>query len=372
MPVAGIGPGMLIAVIGAGAVGLATALELSRAGARVQVYADPAARPASWAAGGLLMPIYPWSQPPALEALAESCMAVYPEWVAGLRAAGGVDADWRRNGLLVLDVAQAEAAEAWARRTRRRLERLDGERVLQVEPAAAASEALWVADCAQVRNPRLLKALEAALAARGVAVEARDAVTGIAVEDGWLRGIRTVSGVHPAEAVVVCAGAWSGALAPEIAPPPVRPVRGQMLLYQPGSGAPVRSILGDGRYLIPRDDGLVLCGSTVEEVGFDDTTTADAAVRLAEAAASLAPVLASHRPIRQWSGLRSATADGLPFIGAHPEMAGLYFNTGQFRNGILFAPVSARLIADLVLDREPCLDPAPFRLAGRGAAVCPG
>lgn len=365
---------MLVRIVGAGIVGLATALELSRAGARVQVHASADARRASWAAAGLLVPILPWAQPGPLEALSEWCAAAYAGWAAELRADGGVDPGWRRNGLLVMrpSAEQIEAAAAWARRTRRSVERVDARRVAQIDPALAVGDALWMADCAQVRNPRLLRALEAALAARGVPILHDEPVTGIAVEDDWLRGVRTARGVRPAEVVVVCAGAWSGGIADGIRLPAVRPVRGQMLLYRLEAGAPERNVLGDGRYLVPRADGHVLCGSTVEDVGFDDRTTAQAATLLGAAAAGLAPVLARHAPIGHWSGLRAGTPDGLPFIGAHPELAGLYFNTGQFRNGILFAPGSARLLADLVLDRESILDPAPFRVAGRLAADSAG
>jgi len=365
---------VLVRVVGAGIVGLATALEISRAGARVEVHAAERARRASWAAAGLLLPILPWAQPAPLEALAEWCTAAYPAWVADLRAEGGVDPGWRRNGLLVMDpdAEQVAAATAWARRTHRSLERVDAARVAQLDVALVAGDALWLADCAQVRNPRLLKALEAALAARGVPVLHDDPVTGIAIEDDWLRGVQTPRGLRAAEVVVVCAGAWSGAIATGLPLPPVRPVRGQMLLYRLEEGAPVRNVLGGGRYLVPRGDGHVLCGSTVEDAGFADTTTPQAATLLGEAAARLAPVLARHAPVGHWSGLRAGTPDGLPFIGAHPELAGLYFNTGQFRNGILFAPGSARLLADQVLDRDPILDPAPFRLAGRLAATPPG
>lgn len=358
---------MQIRVIGAGVAGLATALELSRAGAQVTVHAASGARPASWAAAGLLMPIPPWAQPAPLEALAEWSAGAYPAWASELQAESGTDPGWLRNGLLVLrpDPEQIEAALAWARRTRRTIEQVDASRVTQLDPALAADAALWVADCAQVRNPRLLKALGAALAARGVAIRHDEPVTGILTADDWLRGVETAQGPREAELVVVCAGAWSGTLGGGLVLPPVRPVRGQMLLYHLATGAPRRTVLGGGRYVVPRDDGHLLCGSTVEEVGFDDSTTAEAAGLLARTAAELVPVLAGHAPLRQWSGLRSGTPDGLPYIGPHPELAGLYFNTGHFRNGILCAPGSARLLADRVLDREPFMDPAPFRVAGR-------
>ncbi len=358
---------MQVRVIGGGVVGLATALEFSRAGAEVTVHAAAPARRASWAAAGLLMPIPPWALPAPLETLAEWCAAAYPDWAAELAEETGADPGWMRNGLLVLqpDPEQIAAANLWARRTRRSVEQVDARRVAQLDAAAAATDALWVADCAQVRNPRLLKALRTALVARGVSVIEDAPVIRIASEGEWLRGVVTAQGICAAEVVVICAGAWSGTLGEALLLPPVRPVRGQMLLYHLTEGAPRRNVLGAGRYLVPRGDGHVLCGSTVEDVGFDDATTPEAAELLRQSAAALAPALAQHAPVRQWSGLRAGSPDDLPFIGAHPELAGLYFNTGQFRNGILLAPGSARLLADLVLGREPWLDPAPFRLAGR-------
>lgn len=360
--------GLDISVIGAGVVGLATALELSAAGMRVRLHGGTELTPpASWAGGGLLAPIHPWQQPPALEALAEWNAAHYPAWVRRLAAQSGVDSEWRRNGLLAFDLSHEAEARAWARRQRRMLEVLDAERVQQLDPAARAAPALWVADAGQVRNPRLLKALAIAVGRAGVECRS-EAVSRVVCEDGWVRGVNTATGFTAAEVVVICAGAWSAGLCPGVPAPPIIPMRGQMLMYElPPERAPQRNLLDAGRYLIPRVDGRVLCGSTVESVGFANGTTGEAAASLAQSAAALCPRLQDLAPVAHWSGLRPGSADGLPYMGAHPEVAGLYVNSGHFRNGILFAPGSARLLADLILDRTPAFDPAAFRLAGRMA-----
>lgn len=222
---------------------------------------------------------------------------------------------------------------------------------------------------ANVRNPRLLQALRASLQRLGVCIHAqtevvqwrreRNRVTAAVAQDG-----RAFS----AGQFVVCGGAWSAALlqAAGTASVPVRPVRGQMLLYRLAPGALPCIVLAEGRYVIPRRDGHVLCGSTLEESGFDQSTTADARISLMTSAARLWPALAREMPLQHWAGLRPAAPDGIPFIGRLPGCDNLWVNAGQFRNGLVLAPASARLLADQVLGREPVPDPHPYQVAPAG------
>ncbi|MCX8018513.1 MAG: FAD-dependent oxidoreductase, partial [Rhodocyclaceae bacterium] len=145
-------------------------------------------------------------------------------------------------------------------------------------------------------------------------------------------------------------------------PPDIRPVRGQMLLFHAKLDQIRRIVLYRGRYVIPRRDGRVLFGSTLEQAGFDKQTTAEAKESLYQDAVALFPVL-RRAPIEDhWSGLRPGSPSGIPYIGAYPGIDGLYFNAGHFRNGLTLGPASARLMADLVLGRPPLLDPAPYAL----------
>jgi glycine oxidase len=160
---------------------------------------------------------------------------------------------------------------------------------------------------------------------------------------------------------VVAAGAWSAPLlAPLGVDLPVRPVRGQILWYMLPRPVLGQMLMRDGRYVIPRQDGVVLVGSTVEEAGFDDSTTEEAGRDLREAAAAIMPLLGTLAVQGQWAGLRPGSPEGVPMIGAVPGFSGLWLNTGHFRNGVNLAPGSAELLEALLSGAQPALDPAPY------------
>ncbi|HIE55546.1 MAG TPA: FAD-dependent oxidoreductase, partial [Chromatiaceae bacterium] len=163
--------------------------------------------------------------------------------------------------------------------------------------------------------------------------------------------------------VVICAGAWSGHLLKSLQPcPHIHPVRGQMLLFHARPGLIRHMMLEDNRYIIPRRDGRVLFGSTLEETGFDKATTDEARRELHRLATARFPALADYPLEAHWAGLRPFAPAGIPYIGVHPRHERLFVNTGHFRNGVVLSPASARLMADLVLGRRPILDPAPYAL----------
>ncbi|WP_338055862.1 glycine oxidase ThiO [Sulfurivermis fontis] len=350
-------------VVGGGVIGLLSARELASGGCRVRLLEmNGVGRASSWAGGGILSPLYPWRYPDPVTELARWSQAAYPELAERLRDEGGIDPEWTRNGMLMLDTSDQVQARSWAERFGYRLELLDGVGLRQCEPALADGDAaLWMADVAQVRNPRLVRAVRHALVKQGGLIEEGCEVTELLVRGGRVAGVRTMRGDFSADVVVMAAGAWSGRLLAELAVrPEIRPVRGQMLLFRGPPGLVSRIILGPRHYVIPRRDGRVLVGSTMEEVGFDSTTTAAAREELLAAAVGLVPALAACELERHWAGLRPGSPDGVPYIGEHPEVAGLYLNSGHFRNGVVLAPASARLLADLVLGRAPLLDPAAY------------
>lgn len=356
---------MRIVVVGAGINGLLTARELAQANVEIMLCDQgDLAQQASWAGGGIVSPLYPWRYAPAVTALSRWAQAAYPNLQRELYDSVGIDSELLTSGLLFVNPDDARDAMVWAQANHARVERVDHAHLRDRWPGLAhdADTGVFFPDIAQIRNPRLLKALIADLT-RHSHVQLRPQTAIIAIAGG--RGhasasVTLASGERiEADAIVVCAGAWTAKLLARSALP-IRPVRGQMLQYQVAPGSIPSMILRDGHYLIPRQDGLVLCGSTLEETGFDDRTTAQAREQLEAVAATLWPGLTAQPPVRHWAGLRPGSPNGIPYIGAVPEQPGVWVNAGQYRNGLVLAPASAALISDLVLSRQPRLDPTAY------------
>jgi glycine oxidase len=176
---------------------------------------------------------------------------------------------------------------------------------------------------------------------------------------GRINGVKTSRGDVFAGTTIVASGAWASSLVDSIV---IRPVRGQILLLSGPPETVKHVILSRDQYLIPRIDGKVLLGSTVEEVGFDNRVTADGATFLLKRLGEFAPGAAKLTLAGSWSGLRPATPDRLPVIGRAPNLAGLVVACGHYRNGILLAPVTGKIVADLVAGRDPGIDLEPFRV----------
>ena len=354
-----------VIVVGAGVLGLMCARELTRAGARVTIVdRGRAGGESSWAGGGILSPLLPWRCAEALRPLVRWSQARYPALMREL-AATGPDPQWTRSGLLILDPDAAGAGVG---------NFVAGARLRALAPWLApqfSGPAVWLPEVAQVRNPRLTAALVAALRAGGAELREACAVRGFQTSGGRLAAVVTDQGVLETDCCVVAAGAWSGELLSGTGVElPITPVRGQMLLLHAGAPPVDRIVLQAGRYLIPRRDGRVLVGSTLESVGFDKSVTGRARTLLRDAARTLVPALGEARVEKHWAGLRPGTAQGIPFIDRHPGIEALYVCAGHHRNGLTLAPASARLLADLVLERTGVFDPAPFRISiGARAAI---
>lgn len=357
---------MRIIIIGGGIIGLLTARELALAGQKVTVVDQSAiGTEASWAGGGILSPLYPWRYPDPVNRLAHWSQQHYPRLAQALARESGLDPEWTPSGLLVLDQTEHDEASAWAAAYGLPCESLNAQECAQLEPGlhCPGPRALWFPSLAQIRNPRLVKSLAASCQRHGVDLQASTRVTGVTLRGAQVTRVETESGSLDADKVVIASGAWSARLVSSLGMElPVRPVRGQMILYraQPGQ---VRHInLYQGHYLIPRLDGRVLVGSTLEEVEFDKSTTESAREALAQFAVSLFPFLAEVPIETQWAGLRPGSPTGIPYICQIPGLSGLYLNTGHFRNGVVLGLASAHLLTDLVLERTPILDPTPYAL----------
>ena len=356
-----------IAVIGAGIIGLLTARELALAGREVVVFEQGAVgREASWAAGGILSPLHPWRYPDPVTWFARHGQEVYPGLCQRLVETTGIDPEWTESGLLRLGVDESEAAQSWAARFGVALERREGGAPLAGYESEEPS--LWMPAMAHVRSPRLLRALTEDLKLLTVSLHEKARVEAIRWQRSVLKGLVVNGEEVPVTQAVMAGGPWSSGLLGQYGLSlPVGPVRGQMIVIQARPDTLTTMILKDGRYLVPRRDGAILVGSTIEEAGFHKAITTEARAELVAAATDLLPALRSFPVTHQWAGLRPSSPTGVPFIGEHPEIRGLFVNTGHFRNGIVLGPASALLAADLVLGRDPKWDPG-FYAPDRGSA----
>jgi glycine oxidase len=351
-------------------IGLAIAFELVERGAVVRVIdrGEPAGA-ASWAAAGMLAPYTEGVREDSLVRLCAASLREYPDFAARVAAAGGVDAHLQLDGVIhaAFDGAQFDALRRRAQALAEGdvacdvLGRAD---ILAAEPWLAASVVggLKVAGEGCVDNRRLGRALIAACAARGARIE-RNSVARVECDGRRVLGVHTQLGFVAARAVVNACGAWSGTLAglPDSCAPPVVPVKGQMIALAAPTGLVRHPTWVSGAYLVPREDGRLLIGATVESAGFDQRVTAKGVNELLHAAIAAAPSLEDFTITESWAGLRPGTPDGLPFLGPTP-IDGLLLATGHYRNGILMAPATARLIADTVeCGNSPEL--APFTIA---------
>jgi len=215
---------------------------------------------------------------------------------------------------------------------------------------------------AQARNPRLVAALRAAVLKLGGTILPQCGANAVRASSGRVIAVETACGEFAADRLVLATGAWAGlGLSGLAGVPQTRPVRGQMLLFKLEPGTLDTILYRRGLYLIPRRDGHILVGSTLEDVGFDKSTTAETRRSLQANAASLLPQLAEMQPLQQWAGLRPGSPDNIPVIDRHPDFDNVYVNTGHFRYGVTMAPASIELLADLIEVRIPALDPAPYR-----------
>jgi len=351
-------------VIGAGLIGMLTAHELANAGLSVTVLEK--SRPAqesSWAGGGILSPLYPWRYNDAVNALAQRSHQRYPAFCQQLFDDTGIDPQCVRSGLLITDIDDESAVDRWAERFAANLEWLSAPEARQTEPQLGISPArsAWLPDVAQVRNPRLAQSLQARIEQQGVEIRAECPVLDWKIRAGKVTAVETPRGELSADHYVIASGAWSGDLLQATGIHlPIQPVRGQMILFKgpPGLLSPIT--LHQGRYAIPRRDGHVLFGSTLEYTGFVKDTTDEARQDLTQAAFELIPCLAELPLVKHWAGLRPGSPDGTPIIGPHPDMANLFINAGHFRNGVILGLASVQLLVDTLLKRRPALDISPY------------
>lgn len=359
-----------VLVIGCGIIGLLCARELVTAGyATTLIEKQKAGREASWAGGGILFPIYPWTQSESIMPLCKESWAMYPKLASDLKETTGIDPEWNRCGMAIFE-ADARYALNWCARNAIRGYRIDWREILDLIPGITGlgdSTGLWLPDVAQIRNPRLLSALQIDLKQKGVVLLENTEALHFHLTGNRISRVETNRQMLSADEIVITAGAWSKKLAQPFAlSPEITPVKGQMLLYKTKPGLLKPIVLFQDRYLIPRLDGHILAGSTVEHTGYDKTTTHEARQALDSFARRILPSLPGDSLIDHWAGLRPGSPSGIPYIGRHPVISNLSFNCGHFRNGIGLAPASARLLVDLITNCKPCIAPEPYAVTRIG------
>ncbi len=355
-----------ILVIGGGIAGLLTAREFVMKGyATTLIEKQKVGREASWAGGGILSPIYPWRQPESIIPLAKESNAIYPELASDLKESTGIDPEWNRCGMLILDFLE-ENVLTWCKKNALPAYRIDPIEADNLIPRVPIIESpvLWLPEVAQIRNPRLITALQTDLRNQGVTVFENTEALHFGVKNNRITEVKTNRHTFSAGEIIIAAGAWSKTLTGPFDPQPeVIPVKGQMLLYKTKPGLLKAMVLYDGQYLIPRRDGHILVGSTLEYAGFEKTTTREAKQQLDSFARRILPSLPPDSLIDHWAGLRPGSPSGIPTIGRHPVIANLSFNCGHFRHGIGTGPASARLLADILTNRGPRIPPEPYAVA---------
>jgi glycine oxidase len=357
-----------IIIVGGGILGLLTTRELVQRGMTATVIEQGfLGKESSWAGGGILLPLYPWRQQPAISQLVLQSIGMYPQLAAQLLEATGIDPEWRPCGLLITRNPDFAAARAWCNRNL--IEYQDAPVHLLNGLNTEAMHPVFLPGIAQIRNPWLIKALKQDLLQKGVRLLENCRVSAVELQAGKIHSIETNLGKFSVHQLIVTAGAWSAEFFERFFPamcankPEIAPVKGQMLLYAADPELLKTIVLEGDHYLIPRKDGHILAGSTVEAGGqFDKTVTDDGRMELDDFAKRLLPALQAYPLVNHWAGIRPGTSDGVPYIDSHPEISNLSINAGHFRNGLAMAPASAKLIADLILQQAPSVDPEPYRL----------
>lgn len=350
-------------IAGGGLIGSAIALELALAGMRVAVFeqGEPG-REASWAGAGILSPAPENPSTIPLVPLAKASMSLYPEFVARVEQISGQDVGLRPKGTLEALFSRDTARElsthvalhhGWGLRA----EAISGDDAREMEPALGTEveAAVLRPDEASVDNRALTQAVLQAARNRAVEIFPQSAVQGIWRQRNRCAGLLLEDQKISAPWTIVAAGCFSASIAGLDACVPVRPAKGQMVSLRHEQLKIDRVLWSDKIYLVPRNDGRILAGATVEYVGFDKNVTAGGMEKIFTGAIELAPGLANARVEETWAGLRPDSPDHLPILGP-ADLDGLLIATGHFRSGILLAPITARLIREWVTEQRVSVD----------------
>jgi glycine oxidase len=358
-----------VVVVGGGVIGMAAALQLADAGRSVTIIerGTPGAE-ASSAAAGMLSPLAEALRPGDFLDLLVAARQRFPAFCDQLRESTGIDVGYRDEGTLLLALREEDELEMeerfrWQSAAGMRVERLSAEDTLRLEPAVSR-EVRWslrFEEDHQVENRNLVRALWAAAVQLGVSFRLGAEAVRLLHDGAAAEGIELLGGERVrADAVVLAGGSWAGRLENLPREVPVVPVHGQLLALE-AIPAPLRHVVDSPRcYLVPRADGRLIVGATVERRGFRKIVTPAGLLQLLEGALEIIPDLKDLPLVDAWSGLRPGTPDDLPILGRDPDLPNLFYATGHYRNGILLAPLTGALTAEFVLTGTSATDLTPF------------
>lgn len=372
-----------VAIIGAGVIGASAAFELASKKLRVLVLdRQQPGQEASWAAAGMLSPAPDSPRDIPLVPLGRESLKLYPSFLAEIEEASGRSAGYAREGAIeIFPAPHGESLRDHQVTQCRRLEiaaeaiSMEAARSWETEIGPAAHAAAWLPEEGTVEPRLLMGAVIAAAQNRGVEFRADCEVTGLLIDDGRCGGIVAGDEKIAAGHVIVAAGCFSSQIARDTELlsryAPTRPVRGQMMALRPDGARLQRVIRSERGYLVPRRDGRIVAGSTSEEAGFEKRVTPGGMRRILDNALELVPSLAGAEIVETWSGLRPGTPDDLPILGP-TDIEGLLIATGHYRNGILLAAVTAKLVREWVTTGRTSFDTrtfSPLRFSGRELRV---
>ena len=350
-----------VLIIGGGVIGLSIARQLRRKGVEKITILERGqiGREASYAAAGMLAPHAETDQADDFFRLCHDSNKLYPDFAGQLLDETGVDIELDKSGTLYLAFSETDSKEirqrfSWQRAAGLGVEHLSAEQARKIEPFVSPDvrEALFFPNDWQVENRRLLRALQKYAVLNQIEIIENAEVKRLLITGGKIAGAQTASQTFTVQTIVLATGAWTSFIdADGFTLPKIKPLRGQMISYQTAKRLFRRVMYSPRGYLVPRLDGRILVGATVEDVGFDRATTAAGIEFLRENALEIAPSLVNLNVAEQWTGLRPFAADGLPIIGALPGVENLHIAAGHHRNGILLAPLTAELLAEAIVTR---------------------
>ena len=352
---------IVIVIVGGGVIGLTIARALALRGVRDVCVLERGnlGTEASWAAAGMLLPQVEADSQDAFFDLACRSRDLYPAFAAALREETGVDVELDTTGTLYLalnehDQEEIERRYEWQTRAGFQVERLSGAEARKLEPCISESTlgALRFPKDIQVENRRLLSALANSVKQLGVTILTQTTVDSVLLEGNRVTGVQTSRGAISCASVVIAAGSWSTFIKPSPPIPTIEPVRGQMVCLEVKPQLTRHVIYSPRGYVVPRQDGRLLAGSTSEHAGFAKCVTAGGIATILRNALDISPRIADLPVIDTWAGLRPRAPDGLPVLGPCGEIDGLFCATGHYRNGILLAPLTGELISEAIVSSQ--------------------
>lgn len=318
-------------IIGGGVIGMMSARALAAMGANVTVLdSQECGKESSWAGGGIISPIYPWLYSDLVNELSLTSQTVYAKLCEDLLESTGIDPEYIRCGLIMMDNYDTPKAQHWIKKHKINIE--------------SHTQGMLFTDIAQVRNPRLLKALKIDILNAGVKIVEHSEVKELMIKNNTVFGAKTLHKNYYSDKTILCNGAWGASLLNNTE---IFPIKGQMIVIKAKADTISHIIVDQGRYLIPRKDGNILIGSTMENVGFDRRIEQQVGAELLAFATKRFPQLNNAKIQHHWAGFRPVSRTGV-IIKKHCELAHLFINIGHFRNGLNMAPESANRIVKLI------------------------